>query len=319
MRGVILDCDSLGPDDLDFSALHNLPVTWTIYGNCPESEVIEYIGDAEIVMTNKTLVDAFTLAQAPNLKLITLPATGTNVVDLEAAKERGVVVCNAVDYGTASVVQHTWALILALTTNLQAYSRGVMDGSWAKSELFCLLQYPVRELETKTLGIVGAGNLGTGVAKIAQAFGMQVIYAALPGRSYTDDLPRVALHEMLPMVDILSLHCPLTAQTENLISTAELALMQKSAILINTARGPLVDESALKKALLHGDIAGAGLDVLSQEPPVKGSLLIDNDVPNLIITPHSAWIAVEARQRLIGQMVENISAFLDGKALRRVN
>jgi len=319
MRGVILDCDSLGPDDLDFSALYDLPVSWTVYGNCPASEVVERIGDAEIVMTNKTVVDAATLSQAPNLKLITLPATGTNVVDLVAASEQGVVVCNAVNYGTASVVQHVWALILALTTNLQSYSRGVMDGSWGESEMFCLLQYPVRELEGKTLGIVGAGDLGRGVAKIAQAFGMQVIFAALPERNHLDDLPRLALHELLPRVDILSLHCPLTPQTKGLISSAELALMKISAQLINTARGPLIDEPALKQALVKGEIAGAGLDVLSAEPPVGGNLLIDNAVPNLIITPHSAWIAAESRQRLMGQMVENISAFLEGKALRRVN
>ena len=270
-------------------------------------------------MTNKTVVDAATLSQAPNLKLITLPATGTNVVDLVAASEQGVVVCNAVNYGTASVVQHVWALILALTTNLQSYSRGVMDGSWGESEMFCLLQYPVRELECKTLGIVGAGDLGRGVAKIAQAFGMQVIFAALPERNHLDDLPRLALHELLPRVDILSLHCPLTPQTKGLISSAELALMKTSALLINTARGPLIDEPALKQALVKGEIAGAGLDVLSAEPPVGGNLLIDNAVPNLIITPHSAWIAAESRQRLMGQMVENISAFLEGKALRRVN
>jgi len=319
MRGVILDCDSLGPDDLDFSALYDLPVSWTVYGNCPASEVVERIGDAEIVMTNKTVVDAATLSQAPNLKLITLPATGTNVVDLVAASEQGVVVCNAVNYGTASVVQHVWALILALTTNLQSYSRGVMDGSWGESEMFCLLQYPVRELEGKTLGIVGAGDLGRGVAKIAQAFGMQVIFAALPERNHLDDLPRLALHELLPRVDILSLHCPLTPQTKGLISSAELALMKTSALLINTARGPLIDEPALKQALVKSEIAGAGLDVLSAEPPVGGNLLIDNAVPNLIITPHSAWIAEESRQRLMGQMVENISAFLEGKALRRVN
>ena len=195
----------------------------------------------------------------------------------------------------------------------------LVDGSWAESGSFCLLEYPVRELEGKTLGIVGAGDLGKGVAKIAQAFGMRVIYAALSGRTYTDDLPRVELNRLLPMVDILSLHCPFTPQTKNLISSSELALMKDSALLINTARGPLIDEPALKQALINGEIAGAGLDVLSVEPPVEGNVLIDSAVPNLIITPHSAWIAVESRQRLIGQMVENISAFLDGKALRKVN
>lgn len=319
MRGVILDCDSLGPDDLDFTELYDLPIEWTVYPNCLESQVLDYIADADIVLTNKTAISASTMAQAPRLKLITLTATGTNVVDLEAAKARGIVVSNAVNYGTASVVQHTWTLILALTTNLQPYSRSAMEGGWAQSKYFCLLEYPVRELAGKTLGIVGAGDLGTGVAKIAEAFGMQVVFAALPGRSYSDDLPRVGLMDMLPMVDVLSLHCPLTPQTERLISTPQLALMKKSAILINTARGAIIDEQALKQALISGEIAGAGLDVLSVEPPVNGNVLLDTEISNLIVTPHSAWIAKEARQRLITQMTENISTFMNGKPLRQVN
>ncbi len=319
MRGVILDCDSLGPDDLDFTELYDLPIEWTVYPNCLESQVLDYIADADIVLTNKTAISASTMAQAPRLKLITLTATGTNVVDLEAAKARGIVVSNAVNYGTASVVQHTWTLILALTTNLQPYSRSAMEGGWAQSKYFCLLEYPVRELAGKTLGIVGAGDLGTGVAKIAEAFGMQVVFAALPGRSYSDDLPRVGLMDMLPMVDVLSLHCPLTPQTERLISTPQLALMKKSAILINTARGAIIDEQALKQALISGEIAGAGLDVLSVEPPVNGNVLLDTEISNLIVTPHSAWIAKEARQRLITQMTENISTFMNGRPLRQVN
>ncbi|MDC1477492.1 D-2-hydroxyacid dehydrogenase [Porticoccaceae bacterium] len=319
MRGVILDCDSLGPEDLDFSALYDLPIEWTVYANCPASQVAERIADADIIMTNKTVLNADALSQAPKLKLITLTATGTNVVDLAAAREQGITVCNAVNYGTASVVQHVWSLLLALTTKLQSYSSSAMEGGWAKSEFFCLVEYPVRELAGKTLGIVGAGDLGMGVAKIAEAFGMQVLFAALPGRTYNEDLSRVPLSELLPMVDVLSLHCPLTPQTEGLMSTAELALMKESAILINTARGGLIDEPALVNALVAGQIGGAGLDVLSVEPPVNGNVLLDSNIDNLIVTPHSAWIARESRQRLMGQMVENISAFLEGKALRRVN
>ena len=227
--------------------------------------------------------------------------------------------CNAVGYGTASVVQHVWALLLALTTNLSSYSRTTVDGTWAQSKFFCLLDYPVRELEGKTLGIVGAGDLGTGVAKIAEAFGMKVIFAALPGRNYSDDLLRQPFNELLPVVDVLSLHCPLTNETQGLIGAEQLSLMKSSAVLINSARGGLIDEPALKRALLAGEIAGAGLDVLSAEPPVDGNPLIDSDIPNLIITPHTAWVAVEARQRLLGQMVDNISAFLEGKTLRQVN
>jgi glycerate dehydrogenase len=319
MRGVILDADSLGPDELDFTALYELPVDWTVYPNCLPSEVVERIADADIVLTNKTAIDAYTLSQVPQLKLISLTATGTNIIDLEAASNHGVAVCNAVGYGTASVVQHVWSLLLALTTNLPSYSRTAVDGTWAQSKFFCLLDYPVRELEGKILGIVGAGDLGAGVAKIAEAFGMKVVFAALPGRDYSDDLLRQPLNELLPIVDVLSLHCPLTNETQGLIGAEQLSLMKPSAVLVNSARGGLIDESALKQALLAGEIAGAGLDVLSAEPPVNGNLLIDSHIPNLIITPHTAWVAVEARQRLLGQMVDNINAFLEGKPLRQVN
>ena len=319
MRGVILDCDSLGPNDLDLRALYNLPVEWTVYPDCEASRIVERIADADIVLTNKTPIDAATLSQAPELKLVSLLATGTNIVDLKAASEASVIVCNTVNYGTASVMQHVWGLILALTTNLPSYSRNAVDGTWAESQLFCLLDYPVRELEGKTLGIVGAGDLGSAVAGAAQAFGMQVLFAALTGREYQDNLPRLPLHKLLPMVDVLSLHCPLTEQTQGMIGATELALMKRTAILINSARGGLIDEEALKQALLSGALAGAGLDVLSQEPPIGGNVLIDSAVPNLIITPHTAWAAVEARQRLVGQMVENITAFLEGKPLRQVN
>ena len=319
MRGVILDCDSLGPADLDLSALYDLPVDWTVYPDCESNRVVERIAYADIVLTNKTPIDAATLAQAPQLKLVSLLATGTNIIDLQAASAASVTVCNAVNYGAASVMQHVWGLILALTTNLPSYSRHAIDGTWAESQLFCLLDFPVRELEGKTLGVVGAGDLGSAVASVAQAFGMQVVFAALADREYQDDLPRFPLHQLLPMVDVLSLHCPLTEQTQGLIGASELALMKSSAILINSARGGLIDESALKQALLSGALAGAGLDVLSEEPPVAGNVLIDAAIPNLIITPHTAWAAVEARQRLVGQMVENITAFLNGEPLRQVN
>ena len=319
MRGVILDCDSLGPDDLDLSALYDLPMQWTVYGDSEPHLVVERIADADIVLTNKTPINASILAQSPQLKLISLCATGTNMVDLPAARAHSVTVCNAVNYGTASVVQHVWSLILALTTQLLPYSRTAVDGTWAESKLFCLLDHPVRELEGKILGIVGAGDLGKGVTKIAQAFGLQVIFAALANRQYSDDLPRLPLQELLPRVDVLSLHCPLTEETRGLIAGPELALMKNTAVLINTARGGIIDEPAVKQALIEGEIAGAGLDVLSAEPPVNGNVLIDPAVPNLIITPHTAWAAAEARQRLVGQMVDNISAFLDGKALRQVN
>ena len=319
MNGVILDCDSLGPDSLDLSPLHNLPISWTIYPDCLDQQVAERIVDADIVLTNKAVISALAIAQAPRLKLIAVMATGTNQVDLEAATERGIVVSNAIGYGTGSVVQHCWALILALTTKLESYHQAAVGGRWQQSRFFCSMDFPVRELSGKVLGIVGAGELGLGVAKIAEAFGMQVIYAGLPGRTHNSAIERVAFDAFLARADIISIHCPLTADTRDLIGEAEFALMQSSTLVINSARGGIVNEAALKQALCNGDIAGAATDVLTVEPPVDGNLLLDPSIPNLIITPHSAWVAQEARQRLIVQLADNIGGFLDGKPRNQVN
>jgi glycerate dehydrogenase len=316
MKAVLLDCDSLGPDDLDLSALLALPVEWTIYPETSDREVCERITDADIVLTNKAQINALSLSQAPRLKMISIMATGTNAVDLQAAAKHQVAVCNAVKYGTGSVVQHVWALILALTTKLADYQRVAVDGTWQDSSLFCLLDFPVEELQGKVLGIVGAGELGRGVAKVAEAFGLEVIYAALPGRQYPNQT-RVDFDEFLSRADIVSLNCPLTAETTNLINQAELALMKSSAILINTARGGIVNEAALKQALLNGSIAGAGIDVLTNEPPREGNLLLDEAIPNLIVTPHCAWVARQSRQRLVNQTVENLRAFVQGEPLPR--
>jgi glycerate dehydrogenase len=319
MNGVILDCDSLGPDSLDLSPLHNLPISWTIYPDCLNQQVAERIVDADIVLTNKAVISALAIAQAPRLKLIAVMATGTNQVDLEAATERGIVVSNAIGYGTGSVVQHCWSLILALTTKLESYHQAAVGGRWQQSRFFCSMDFPVRELCGKVLGIIGAGELGLGVAKIAEAFGMQVIYAGLPGRTHNSAIERVAFDAFLARADIISIHCPLTADTRDLIGEAEFALMQSSTLVINSARGGIVNEAALKQALCNGDIAGAATDVLTVEPPVDGNLLLDPSIPNLIITPHSAWVAQEARQRLIVQLADNIGGFLDGKPRNQVN
>jgi glycerate dehydrogenase len=316
MKAVLLDCDSLGPQDLDLSALLALPVDWTIYPDTSSREVAERIVDAEIVLTNKAPITALSLSQASRLKVISIMATGTNAVDLEAASEHNVAVSNAVKYGTGSVVQHVWAMILALTTKLADYQRAAVDGTWQDSSLFCLLGFPVEELQGKVLGIVGAGELGRGVAKVAHAFGLEVIYAALPGRQYNDQ-QRVEFDAFLGRADIVSLHCPLTAETTNLIDTAELALMKSSAILINSARGGIVNEAALAQALLNGTLAGAGVDVLTNEPPREGNPLLDRAIPNLIVTPHCAWVARQSRQRLVEQTVENLRAFLQGEPLPR--
>ena len=316
MKAVRLECDSLGPNDLDLSSLLALPVDWTIYPETTDRQVSERIADADIVLTNKAQISALSLSQAPRLKMISIMATGTNAVDLPAAAQHQVVVCNALKYGTGSVVQHVWALILALTTKLADYQRVAMDGTWQDSSLFCLLDFPVEELQGKVMGIVGAGELGCAVAKVAEAFGLEVIYAALPGRQYPDP-SRVKFNELLGRADIVSLHCPLTAETTNLINKAELDLMKSSAILINTARGGMVNEAALVQALADGSIAGAGIDVLTNEPPRAGNPLLDKTVPNLIVTPHCAWIARQSRQRLVDQTVENLRAFMQGDTLPR--
>jgi len=271
------------------------------------------------VLTNKTAIRAPEMVQAKNLKFISLFATGTDVIDLTGASEKNIVVSNAIGYGTASVVQHVWSLILALTTNLKEHSKASIDGRWSNSRFFCLLDSPVQELDGKVLGIIGAGELGLGVAKIAEAFGMKVIFAALPGRSHSNQDNRMPFGALLKEADILSLHCPLTAETAKLISADELGSMKESALLINTARGGLIDEKALKDALTNGVIAGAAVDVLSVEPPSDGNLLIDSDIPNLIVTPHVAWVARESRQRLVNQVAENIKGFLAGQPRNQVS
>lgn len=318
MQGVILDFDSVGPADLDLSKLYELPVQWTVYPNCLPSQVAERIASAEIALINKAPILAPQIEIASELKLISIFATGTNIIDLDAARARGIVVSNAIGYGTGSVVQHVWSLILALTTNLDGYRKAAMDGSWEESDFFCVMDFSVRELQGKVIGIVGAGELGSGVAKIAEAFGMRVVFAALPGRSYSPQANRIPFKDLLTKADIVSLHCPLTKDTAGLISTEELGLMKDSAILINTARGALVDEHALKKALQERTIAGAATDVLSVEPPVDGNVLLDESIPNLIITPHVAWIAHESRQRLVDQVAGNVEAFLEGKPRNQV-
>lgn len=320
MQGVILDHDSLGPKDLDFSGLQNLPVNWTFYKDCTADQVSQRIADAQIVLTNKAPLDRDVIAGALNLEFISVLATGTNQIDLEAARQQGIVVSNAVAYGTGSVVQHVWAMILALTTNLQSYHRAAVGEAWQQSRFFCFMDYPVSELNGKVLGIVGAGELGQAVGKIGEAFGMQVIYAALPGRTPSTEIAnRVPFDEFLATADVISLHCPLTPETQNLIDEPQLARIKDSAILVNSARGTIVNEQALKKALLAGNIGGAAMDVLSEEPPVNGNCLFDKAIPNLLITPHSAWVAVESRQRLVDQTVENIHAFLNGKPIRQVS
>jgi glycerate dehydrogenase len=317
MLGVFLDRDSLDCGDLDFGNLNRILPGLRCYSATAPDEVAERIAEAEVVISNKVKLDAAALEQARRLKLICVAATGVNNVDLEAAARRGVMVCNCQGYGTASVVQHVFALLLNLMIHLPEYRQAVREGRWRQARQFCLLDYPIRELAGKTLGIVGYGELGREVARIAEAFGMQVLIAQRPG-IVEEQEGRMPLPILLPQVDVLSLHCPLTPETRGLIGAWELALMKRDAILINTARGGLVDETLLADALRQGALGGAGVDVLSLEPPVDGNPLLALDIPNLIVTPHSAWGSRESRQRMVEQLAENIQGWLDGKPVRVV-
>ena len=318
MKAVFLDYASLDQNDLDTSALSSAFTELQLFASTDASEVLARVRDADVIISNKVIIDAATMQHCAKLKLILISATGTNNIDLEQARQQGIVVCNCQGYGTSSVAQHTLALMLALATSLMQYDQAVRQGNWNTATQFCLLDFPIVDLSGKTLGIIGYGELGKAVAKLAEAFGMQVLIAALPHRSSVD-ASRIALADLLPQVDFLTLHCPLTEQTQDLIAEQELALMKNSAFLINCARGGLVNEQALATALRQGMIAGAATDVLTVEPPKNGNVLLSDDIPNLIITPHSAWGSRDSRQRMLHQLLENVMAFQAGKPIRQVN
>jgi glycerate dehydrogenase len=314
---AFLDRDSLDRGDLDFSKLDRSAGKLLYYPNTPEEQLQERLVEANIVISNKVRLDATALAAASKLRLICVAATGTDNIDLEAASERGIRVCNCRGYSTPSVVQHVFAMILALKTKLCDYRKLVSEGHWKRAKQFCLLDFPIRELAGQSLGIVGYGELGRSVARTAEAFGMKTLIAQRPGTLEAED-GRIPLAALLPQVDVLSLHCPLTPQTRSLIGSWELALMRRDALLINTARGGIVDEAALAEALRRGALGGAGVDVLSEEPPVNDNPLLAEDIPNLILTPHCAWGSRESRQRLVEQLAENIQNFFSGKPIRVV-
>lgn len=317
MKAVFLDQHSLDKNDLNFTSLANVFTELKLYPKTQTDEVLERIQDADVVISNKVMLDAETIRQCKNLKLILISATGTNNIDLVQAREQGIVVCNCQAYGTSAVAQHTLTLMLALATSLLPYHNAVQKGEWNKSTQFCLLDFPIVELSGKTLGILGYGELGKAVAKLAEAFGMKVIIGALPNRPEVEG--KIAFADLLPQIDFLSLHCPLTDDTQDLIDEKAFEAMKSSAFLINCARGGIVNEQALADALRQRKIAGAATDVLSVEPPKNGNVLLADDIPNLIITPHSAWGSVDARQRIVQQMVENTEAFKLGQPIRQVN
>ena len=314
-KTVFLDYDTVSNGDLDLEPLREAAGDLILYESS-ETQIAERLRDADIALLNKLELTRALLSGAPRLKLVALAATGTNNVDLVAAREHGIAVCNVRAYCTASVVQHVWALILSLTQHVYEFSRLSKDGSWAKDEAGAALSFPIRELQGRTFGVVGWGELGRGVARIAEAFGMQVKIANRPGSPPQSG--RVPLDELLAAADILSLHCPLNDATRGLIGARELALMKPDALLINTARGALIDGPALAAALKAGRLGGAGIDVLPQEPPAHGEPLLDSQIPNLLVTPHIAWAAREARQRCIDEMAANIRDFRGGGRRGRV-
>ncbi|KGF62718.1 2-hydroxyacid dehydrogenase [Pseudomonas lutea] len=316
-RAVFLDHTSLDLGDLDLSPWRETFSDLVLHASTTPDQVAERLKDAEVAISNKIVIDAATFAACPSLKLVLITATGVNNIDLDAARKHGVVVSNCQGYGTPSVAQHTLMLLLAMATRLPDYQQAIHQGQWQKSKQFCLLDFPIVELEGKTLGLLGHGELGGAVAKLAEAFGMRVLSGQIPGRPARPD--RVPLNELLPQVDALTLHCPLNDHTRDMIGADELSLLKPKAFVINTARGGLINEQALADALRNGHLAGAATDVLTVEPPVNGNPLLSGDIPRLIITPHSAWGSQEARQRIVGQINENALAFQAGKPIRVVS
>ncbi len=317
MKAVFLDYETVNAGDLDSRRLLRAAPGLQLLAATRQQDVAERIAGHEIVLLNKLQLDGALIAATPTLKLIALAATGTNNVDLEAARTHGVAVCNIRDYCTPSVAQHVLGMVLALTHRIADYSRAAVDGTWARSTQFTVLEWPIRELQGRVLGVVGWGVLGQAAARVCEAaLGMTIRIANRPGEPPQPG--RVDLHELLPQVDVLTLHCPLTPATRGLISAPEIALMKHDALIINTARGALIDLAALASALRMGRLGGAAIDVLPQEPPVDGSPLFAPDLPNLIVTPHVAWAARESRQRCIDEIAANVEDFLAGGRRGRV-
>jgi len=298
---LFLDKASLYPDDLDFSELEKI-ADWQWFDNVHALEVRHCLEEVEIIVANKAVIDAEVIDHCPQLKLICVAATGVNNVDVETARQRGINVSNVRAYATSS-------------RKLGSYRESVTQGRWSRSEFFCQFEAPINELDSKTIGIIGYGELGQAVAKVARCFGMSVLIAnsvkAASNKSSTEK--RVSMAELLSAADIVSLHCPLTDVNRNMIAADEFSLMKKDAILINTARGGLIDEQALLIALKDRQIGAVGLDVLEEEPPSINHPLINYHADNLIITPHIAWAGKQARQRLISELEKNLHAYLQGQ------
>ena len=298
----------------------NFAHDWVEYPSTRPEQLIERLQGCTIVIINKVPLPALAVDALSDLKMVAVAATGTNIVDLEACRRRGIVVSNIRGYAEHTVPEHVFALLLALSRNLIAWRESLLAGRWQKSDQFCLFDHPISDLHGATLGVIGSGSLGSGVIRLAEAFGMRVLRAEHQGQS-TVRPGYTAFDEVLREADAITLHCPLNEQTQGLIGEAELRAMKSSALLINTARGGLVDEQALIRALKEGWIAGAGFDVISAEPPPADHPMITPELlalPNFLLTPHVAWASRPAMQRLADQLITNIEAFVAGSPRNRV-
>lgn len=291
---------------------------WIEYDTTSAEQIVERLSQAQIVITNKVVLDRSTLAHLPNLELIAVSATGYNIIDVDYCREAGIAVTNIRGYATQSVPEHVIAMMFALRRNLRGYHNDILAGEWQRDKQFCFFTHPIGEIAGSTLGVIGSGELGQATAALAKALGMNVIFAERKGQSHCRDgyLP---FERVLMLSDVVSLHCPLNDETRNLIGSKELSLMKSNAILINTGRGGLVDEQALVEALKQQRIGGAGVDVFTQEPADESNpLLASGELPNLLLTPHVAWGSDSAIQKLTHILIDNIRAYMNGEQQNRV-
>lgn len=316
MKIVVLDAYTLNPGERRWEELEELGEV-VVHDRTAQLDVVRRAKDAEVVLTNKTILDGFILNLLPKLKYIGVLATGYNVVDLDVARQRGIVVTNIPAYSTQSVAQMAIAHLLNITQRVAHYAHEVHNGVWSAQPDFCYWNTPLIELAGKKIGIVGFGNIGQATAQIAEALGMEVwVYTSKPKKSLPKKYQKVTLNELFSACDVVSLHCPLTAENKEMVNSFRLSLMKQGAILINTSRGGLIDEKALEQALLSGKLLGAGLDVLSSEPVPNGNPLLK--LKNCFITPHIAWATRESRMRLMNQAVENLKAWMEGRTINNV-
>ena len=316
MKIVVLDAYTLNPGERRWEELEELGEV-VVHDRTAQLDVVRRAKDAEVVLTNKTILDGFILNLLPKLKYIGVLATGYNVVDLDVARQRGIVVTNIPAYSTQSVAQMAIAHLLNITQRVAHYAHEVHNGVWSAQPDFCYWNTPLIELAGKKIGIVGFGNTGQATAQIAEALGMEVwVYTSKPKKRLPKKYQKVTLNELFSACDVVSLHCPLTAENKEMVNSFRLSLMKQGAILINTSRGGLIDEKALEQALLSGKLLGAGLDVLSSEPVPNGNPLLK--LKNCFITPHIAWATRESRMRLMNQAVENLKAWMEGRTINNV-